>query len=191
MGSRKMGDHLVGVHDIGVFMMHVEQVYLVRQQAAVEAALLDKHYMITVRVGVDRACAYTARRGFATDDYALNTELCEMCRQWGAIECAGTLLGDHYVARLGLELRSDGIIRCLSRRVHALGSVYEVGTAGAAHVPGRVEDWQARRPCGFEEFFRWLNRLIGIVATSARIIFGDFVRRMRTTAVNQFIKINS
>jgi hypothetical protein len=29
---------LVGVHDIGVFMVHVEQVYLVRQQAVVETA---------------------------------------------------------------------------------------------------------------------------------------------------------
>jgi hypothetical protein len=174
-----MGDHRVGVHDIGVFMVHVEQIYLVREQAAIETAFFGEHYMITVRVGVDHACAYTARRGLAADDYALNTELCEMCRQRGAIECAGTLLGDHYVTRLWLELWSDGIIRCLSRRVHALGSVYEVGAAGAAHVAGRVEDWQARRPCGFEEFFRRLNRLIGILATSARIIFGDFVRRMR------------
>jgi hypothetical protein len=95
-----MGDYLVGVHNIGVLMVHVEQVYLVRQQAAVETAFLDEHYMITMRVGVDRACAYTAGRGFATDDHALNTELCEMCRQRGAIECAGTLLGDHYVTRL-------------------------------------------------------------------------------------------
>src|SRR4029077_14307348 len=70
--TSKMGDHLVGVHDIGVFMVHVEQVYLVRQQAAVETAFLDEHYVITMRVGVDRACAYTAGRGFATDDYALN-----------------------------------------------------------------------------------------------------------------------
>jgi hypothetical protein len=143
-----MVDHLVGMHDIGVLMVHVEQVYFVRQQGAVETAFLDKHYMITTRVGVDRACAYIAGRGFATDNYALNTELCEMCRQRGAIECAGTLLGDDYVTRLWLELGSDGIVRCFSRRVHALGSAYEVGAAGAAHVPGRVEDWQARRPYG-------------------------------------------
>ena len=108
-------------------MVHVEQVYLVRQQAAVETAFLDEHYMITMRIGVDRACAYTAGRGFATDDYALNTELCEMCRQRGAIECAGTLLGDDYVTRLWLELRSDGIIRCLSRRVHALEALTKSG----------------------------------------------------------------
>ena len=137
MGSRpsKMGDHLVGVDDISVFMVHVEQVYLVRQQAAVETAFLGEHYMITMRVGVDHACAYTAQSSFATDDYALNAELCEMCRQWGAIECAGTLLGDDYVTRLWLELRSDGKIRCLSRRFHALGSAYEVWTAGAAQFP--------------------------------------------------------
>jgi hypothetical protein len=43
-----MGDHVVDVHDIGVFVVHVEQVYLVRQQAAIETAFLDEHYMITV-----------------------------------------------------------------------------------------------------------------------------------------------
>jgi hypothetical protein len=101
-----MGDHLVGC----MTSAHVEQVYLMRQQAAVETAFLDEHYMITMRVRVDRACAYTAGRGFATDDYALNTELREMSRQRGAIECAGTLLGDDYVTRLWLELPSVGII---------------------------------------------------------------------------------
>ena len=70
--------------------------------------------MITMRVGVDGACAYTARRGFATYDYALNTELCEMCRQRGAIECAGTLLGDDYVTRLWLDASVDGFTRLVA-----------------------------------------------------------------------------
>src|SRR5206468_3076079 len=37
----KMRDHLVETHHVGIFVVHVEQIDLVREQAAVEAAFLD------------------------------------------------------------------------------------------------------------------------------------------------------
>ena len=52
-----MGRHLIDVHHIRVFVVHVEQVDLVGQNAAVEAALLHQHDVEAQRIGVDRGRA--------------------------------------------------------------------------------------------------------------------------------------
>ena len=44
--------HFFDVHDVGVFVVHVEQVDLVREQAAVVGALLDEDDVEAVGVGV-------------------------------------------------------------------------------------------------------------------------------------------
>jgi len=107
----EMGDHLVEVHDVTIFVMHVEEVHLVRERAAVKTAFLDEYDMITMRIGIDRAGSYTARRAFAANNHNLDAELREMRRQRGSIECAGALLRDNDVANLWREFRPDCIVR--------------------------------------------------------------------------------
>src|SRR5499427_9150469 len=74
----EMGHHLIDVHYVHVFMMHVEQIDLVGENAAVEAALLHQHDVEAQRIGVDRGRAYAARGAFAADDQRLHAELGEM-----------------------------------------------------------------------------------------------------------------
>lgn len=49
----KMSDDLRDLHHIGIFVMHVEQIDLVGNQAAVETALLHKHDVQTAGMGID------------------------------------------------------------------------------------------------------------------------------------------
>src|SRR5262245_49758585 len=116
-----MRQHLVEVHHVGVFVVHVEQIYLVRELAAIEAAFLDQYDMETAGIGVDHARAHTSRRAFATHDESLHAELSEMSKQRRAVERAGALLGDDDIARLRLELGPDVIVSRIENRSVALG----------------------------------------------------------------------
>ena len=93
--------------DVDILVVHVEQVDLVREQAAVEAALLHQHHLVAVRIGVDRGRAHAARGALAAHDQRLDAELRQMRGQRRAEEHAGALLGDDDVAGLRLELRPD------------------------------------------------------------------------------------
>src|SRR5438034_6737731 len=81
-------DH-VEVHHIGIFVMHVEQVDLVRELAAIEAALLDQHDVKAVRICVDDARAHATRRTLAAHDQRLDAEPNEMRHQRRAVERTG------------------------------------------------------------------------------------------------------
>src|SRR5262245_40249447 len=105
-----MGHHLIDVHHIRVLMVHVEQVDLVGQNAAVEAALLHQHDVKAQRIGIDYGRAHAAGGALAADDQRLHAELGEMRNERRAEEYARTLLGDDDVLRLRLELRPDGVI---------------------------------------------------------------------------------
>jgi len=48
-----MCDDRVDADDVGVFVVHVEEIDLMGKRAAVEAALLDQHHVVAVRIGVD------------------------------------------------------------------------------------------------------------------------------------------
>ncbi len=51
------------MHHFGVFVMQVEEIDLVREHDAVEAAFLDQHDVIAVAERVDRGRADAARGG--------------------------------------------------------------------------------------------------------------------------------
>src|SRR5207244_7852704 len=102
-------------------VVHVEQVDLVRQDAAVKAAFLDQHDMETVRIGIDRRRAHAAGRAFAAYDQRLNAELRQVSDQRRAEEYARTLLGDNDVAWVRLELGPDFVIGRIDGRAHPLG----------------------------------------------------------------------
>ena len=70
-----MGDHFIDAHHVGVFVMQIEQVYLVRKNAAVEAAFLDDDDVKAVGVGVDSGGSHAARSAFAADDQRPDAEL--------------------------------------------------------------------------------------------------------------------
>src|SRR4030088_2664958 len=96
----EMRDDLVHLDDVGIFVMEVEQVDLVRDRAAIEAAFLRQYHMETVRIGIDRGGAHAARGALAADDDRAHPELGEMRHQRGAVEDAGALLGYDDVAGL-------------------------------------------------------------------------------------------
>ena len=118
----EMRDDLVDVHHVGILVMQVEQIDLVREQAAVEAAFLHQHDVEAVRIGVDRRGAHAARGALAADDDGLDAELGQMRQQRRAVEAAGALLGDDDVAGLRLELGPDGVERGIARHVAAAWS---------------------------------------------------------------------
>ena len=156
------------MHHVGIFVVQVEQVDLVRQRAAIEAAFLHQHDVIAVRIGIDRARPHAARRALAADDQRLDAELGEMRGERRAVERAGALLGDDHVARLRLELRPDdevgrdrpttssrlvaltnsGGFRCACRRSNRR-------SAGPRRAPRRTGAWSARSPHRRSDRRRW------------------------------------
>src|ERR1700758_1306821 len=63
----QMRYHFVDVHHICIFVMHIEEIDLMREQAAVEAAFLHEHDMEAIRIGVDDACPHAARGTFTAN----------------------------------------------------------------------------------------------------------------------------
>ena len=70
-----MHQHLVNMHHIGILMVQVEQIDLMRQHAAIQAAFLDQRDVEAVGIGIDRRGAHPARRALATDGHGLDAEL--------------------------------------------------------------------------------------------------------------------
>ena len=66
------------LHDVGVFVMHVEEIDPVRQRTTIEYALFDNGNVIAERIGIDAARAHTAAGALAADDQAIYTQLSEM-----------------------------------------------------------------------------------------------------------------
>src|ERR1700736_2907526 len=67
----EMREHLFDVHDVGVFVMQIEQIDLVADQRAVVGAFLDHHVVEAVGIGVDGGGAHAAGGAFAADDEAV------------------------------------------------------------------------------------------------------------------------
>ena len=63
------------LHHVGVLVVHVEEIDLVRQDAAVEDAFFDDGHVIAEGVAVDAARAHAAAGAFAADDQAVDAEL--------------------------------------------------------------------------------------------------------------------
>ena len=178
------------MHHVGVFVVQVEQVDLVRQRAAIEAAFLRQHDVVAVRIGIDRAGPHAARRALAADDQRLDAELGEMRGERRAVERAGALLGDDHVARLRLEFRPDDEVGRIDRRILPLGGADEFGTAFAARVAGRIEDRQARGARRGEQALGRLDGVIGIMTAGAGEGLGELRGRLWAAAIDQLIKID-
>src|SRR6185503_12332854 len=91
---------LVEFHHIAVLVMQVEEVHLVRQQAAIENALLDDRYVVAEGIAVDAARAHAAASALAADDQTVDAELGQVSNQRRAEESAGALFENDHVARL-------------------------------------------------------------------------------------------
>ena len=73
-----MRDDGIDAHDVGIFVVQIEQVDLVRDPAAIEAALLDQRNVEPVGVGFHFGCAHASRGASSTYDDRLHAQLCEM-----------------------------------------------------------------------------------------------------------------
>ena len=73
-----MGDHILHMEHIGVFMMQVEKIDLVAQHGAVKAAFLHQHIVEGVRISIDRGGAHAARGALAANDQALDAKPTQM-----------------------------------------------------------------------------------------------------------------
>src|SRR5262249_34061478 len=91
----EMSHHLVDMHDVGVFVMQIEQIDLVSELGAIEGAFLDQGDVKTVGVTVDHARPHATRGAFAAHDQAMHADEREVRKKRGALEDAGALLPDH------------------------------------------------------------------------------------------------
>ena len=185
-----MRDHLVDVHHVGVLVMHVEQIDLVRQHAAVEAAFLDHDDVEAVGIGIDRRGPHAARRALAADDHGLDAELRQMRHQRRAVEARGALLGDDDVARLRLELGLDLVERRILRHALALGRGDARRQAVGPRVLGGVEDRDAGGAGGGEQPLGRLDRRIGVLAAGARIGLVQLRHRLWPALIGQLVEID-
>jgi hypothetical protein len=70
----KVGQNFINVHNVRVFMVHVEQVDLVRQFGPIIRAFLNNRDVKATRIAIDNACSHATRSAFATHDKALHAE---------------------------------------------------------------------------------------------------------------------
>src|SRR5262245_49825389 len=68
----EMGEHLLDVHHVGIFVMQVEQVDLVGDERAVVGAFLYHHIVEAVGKCIDGGGAHAARGALAADDQAVD-----------------------------------------------------------------------------------------------------------------------
>src|SRR5262245_12443217 len=74
----EMREHLLDVHDVGIFVVQVEQIDLVVDQRAVVGAFLHHNVVEAVGIGIDRRGAHAARRALAADDQAVDPLLLQV-----------------------------------------------------------------------------------------------------------------
>src|SRR4051794_6295311 len=145
--------------------------------------------MIAHRIGIHRGGAYASGCRLAADDERADAELREMRRERRAIECARALLGDHDIARLRLELRSDRVIGCLYRRPAALGRTDEVRPTLVAGIARGIEDRQAGAANRGKQALRRLDRLKSMLSAGIRMALGQLCRWQRPAGIDRFIQV--
>src|SRR5580700_6541802 len=103
------GQHLVGLHHVGIFGVHVAQIDGVARLRAVEATFLGERDAVIQAEAVEHGGAHAARRGGAGDDEAVAAEQRQVARHVGAEEAGRLLLEHHDVLRLGRD-RGDDLV---------------------------------------------------------------------------------
>lgn len=71
-------------YDVGIFMMQVEETYIVTQQMAIEDAVLHHHNMKSIGESVNSRRSDTTARTLAADDERLYPVRVEMISEIGA-----------------------------------------------------------------------------------------------------------
>src|SRR5262249_37702440 len=104
-----MGNHLFDMHDVGVFVMEVEEIDLMAERRPIIGALLDDDAVECIGVSIDRASTNAAGGALAANDEALHAALAQMGDQRGAEEGGGPLLVDDEIARQGRKLFLDAV----------------------------------------------------------------------------------
>src|SRR5262245_56428425 len=97
------------MHDVGIFVMEIEQIDLVSELGAVERALLHQRYMKAVGIGIDDTRPHATGRALAADDEALDAQDRKVREQRRALERAGALLPDHDIGSFWRELVIDRV----------------------------------------------------------------------------------
>src|SRR5712671_450990 len=133
----EMREYLLDMHDVGVFVMQIEQVDFVGDERAVVGAFLDHHIVEAVGIGVDGRGAHAARGAFAANDQAVDAFLLKMRDQRRAEEGRGALLVDHEFARRRRKLSLDAVgVTGLATDV-AVGRMHAAGVDMAGGVDDR------------------------------------------------------
>ena len=103
----QIGQHRPARHDVGVFRIHVEQVYLVRQRDPVGDAVARDDRPEAARDRVAGGRADTSACRIADDDRRVNAESGQHRLQMGAVEGAREFLHQQMVGRLDRQPRVD------------------------------------------------------------------------------------
>ena len=128
------------LHHVGVFVVHVEEIDLVRQRTAIKDAFFNDRHVIAQRVSIDAAGTYAAAGAFAADDQTVDAELRQMSDERRAEKAAGTFLENDHIARFGFELFLD--LECLRIDLDplAIGRMNGAGFRFFAGFGGRIKD---------------------------------------------------
>ena len=112
------------MHDIGVFVMQVEQVDLVRQFGPIKAAFFGHNHVKAMRIAIDRGSAHAARCAFTENDDRVDIQLREMCDQRCSKKRAGALLKKDRIAFDRPHFRTDRIDVSADRHFLPVGCVH-------------------------------------------------------------------
>src|SRR5882724_2845681 len=183
--------YLFQFHYVTVLVMHVEEIDLMREGAAVKNRLLDNGDMIAQRVRIDAARAYAAAGAFAADDQAVNSQLSEMSDKRRAKKSTCPFFEDDHVARFRFELLLDLERLRIDLYPLAVGRVYNVRFRLFAGFTGRVKDRDLEGARQREKFPCWLDRVVCVNTARAFIGVDKFVGLFRTAFVGEIIQVDS
>jgi len=80
--------HLLQRQDIGIFLIHVEEIHGVSRLMSVEYALLDNHHTEPIGASINNARAHASARALAASNDCINVKSVQVPDQRGAPECA-------------------------------------------------------------------------------------------------------
>jgi hypothetical protein len=182
----EMREHLLDIHDVGVFVMQIEQVDLVAERRAVVGAFLDHHVVEAVGIGIHRRGAHTARGAFAADDQAVDPLLLQMGDERRPKKGRRAFLVDHEVAGRGGELRLD-VVGVVGLAAHvAVGGMHAAGVDAA----GGVDDGHPRAPRCREQRQRRCHRPPGVLSAGAGEFAVDLFHRAVAAAIGLVVEID-
>src|ERR1700722_4383993 len=191
------GQHLVGLHHVGIFGVHVAQIDGVARLRAVEATFLGQRDAVIQAEAIEHGGAHAAGRSGAGDDQAVAAEQRQIARHVGAEEAGRLLLEHHDVLRLGrdrgddlvaVEIGDDGVAILVAARILPQPGA-GIPIVVAAHAGG-VDDRNAFLVALVDQRANVGQRDPGILATGIAPALDRFQDRLGPVAAERPVDVD-